>query len=126
MEQPRLQLLGHLLGNTSSSSCTSNLGDFLLCGLEMAIRLLGVIDGRYKVFPVVASCQQTTVGSEESQGSFMLHHQHAKHLTAIGILQNLPMTADIRLHLLGSLLAQRMGLVAEGVGEPLGPGTIGR
>ena len=56
----------------------------------------------------------------------MLHHQHAKHLTAIGILQNLPMTADIRLHFLGSLLTQWMRLVAERVGETLGPGTIGR
>ena len=73
--------------------------DFLLL-FKVAVGLLGVVDGRNEVRPVVASSQQSAIGSEIGHTALMLHYQHAKHLSAVSILPDVRMTGDIRLHLL--------------------------
>ena len=91
--------------------------------LEVTVGLLGIIDGRHKPRPVVTPCQQTAVGSQESQAPVgSLHHQHTEHLAAVGVFLHLGSAGNIALHLSSSLNAQRMRLVAKGEREL--PGTL--
>ena len=103
MEQPELQLLGHLSGDERRLVGGKRYDVLLL--LEIAVGLLGVVDGRHKVRPVVTSCQKTAVGSEVGKAGFPVltrHHQHTKHLATVGIFPDVGMCRDILLHLLSS------------------------
>ena len=94
----------------------------------MAVGLLGVVDGRHKIVPVVAPGQQPAVCRQKiiiplRGGGF--HHQHPEHLSVVGILLAFGMAADVGLYLPGCQLAKRMRLVGKGVGEAFGALDVG-
>lgn len=93
---------------------------FLL--LEIAIRLLGIINGRHEVFPVVPTLQQSAIRCQKSQitppvggGWGEAYHQHPKHLTLLGID-----ACYLLLHLLRCQLAQGVRLIIKRIGKAFG------
>jgi hypothetical protein len=65
----------------------------------MAVRLLGIIDRRYEIVPVVTACQQSAVSSQKSQSVSTFHYQHSKHLPTVGVAAYLLVSSDMLLHL---------------------------
>ena len=73
--------------------------DLALLGLEMAIGLLRIEDGRHEERPVVTPTEQTRVGSKESKASARgLNNEHAIHLAAHLARSQLRMLLHISSH----------------------------
>ena len=130
VEKPELEVFRHLLAQQQGGfgiggvRLVTNLfiqgRDLPLRLLEVAVGLLGIKHGRHEVRPVVAPFEQPRVGSEERQTTPSFgHHQHPEHLALLGCDAR-----NLLLHLLCRQYRQRMRLVAEGIGEPLGLGDV--
>lgn len=82
----------------------------------MAVGLLRIINGRNEPIPIVAACQQTGVGGEETKGrGGSAYNQYPKHFSFLGIGQEVLVCAYIFLYLLGNQQAQGMRLIVERV-----------
>ena len=103
----------------------------MLLLLEVAFGLLCIVDGGHEIVPVVPPGQQSAVSRQKAitgggaagiiPSFFCLHHQHAKHFAPVGIRLDIRVRRNELLHLLRRQLAQRVRLVAEGIGKPLRP-----
>jgi hypothetical protein len=107
-EKPYLQFLRHLL-------MILGLLNFALTRLKVPVGLLGVVDRRYEVFPVVTPFEQSGIGCKKPQSLVGIHHQHAEHLSLAGFN-----SGYLPLYLFGSQQAERVGFITERPSEPLG------
>jgi hypothetical protein len=84
----------------------------------MTVRLLGIIDWWYEIWPVITTSQQYAIGRKKCQPFSTFHNQDTKHLTVVCVTAYFLMGCNILLHLCCCLTAQRIWLVTERIGKP--------
>ena len=99
--------------------------------LEVTAGLHEVEDRRHEVLVLRLAVERAGEGSKERKPSSVGDYQHPEHLAVLQLVVPFSATVDIAAHFAGCCQAQRMGLVAERIGElfgkrPLPPSPKGK